>query len=78
MAGFQLAIQRRGGAGATPLAGAALPLGLLPRLPFVLQRGCTSLEVEGAGLLAQPDGDAAPPPPLRVTPASSPLAVILP
>jgi diacylglycerol kinase (ATP) len=78
MAGFQLAIQRRGGAGATLLAGAALPLGLLPRLPFVLQRGCASLEVEGAGLLAQADGDAAPPPPLRVTPAPSPLAVILP
>lgn len=78
MEGFRLVIQHRGGAGATLLAGAALPLGLLPRLPFVAQRDCQVLEVEGVGLLAQADGDAALPPPLRVTAAPAPLAVILP
>lgn len=78
MEGLRLVIQRRGGVGRTLLAGVALPLGLLPRLSFVTQACCTSLEVEGTGLLAQADGDRAGAPPLRVTDAASPLAVILP
>jgi diacylglycerol kinase family enzyme len=78
MEGFALVIQRRGGVGATLLAGAALPLGLLPSLPFIEQRACRALEVEGPGLLAQADGDAAPPPPLRLGDAPAPLPVLLP
>ncbi|WP_037301389.1 diacylglycerol/lipid kinase family protein [Rubritepida flocculans] len=78
MEGFILVLQRRGGAGAALLAGAALPLGLLPRLPFIERRACRALEVEGAGLLAQADGDAAPAPPLRLSDAPAPLPVLLP
>jgi hypothetical protein len=76
MEGFGMVIQRRGGAAATLLAGAALPLGLLSRLPFVEQRRGMALEVEGTGLLAQADGDAAPAPPLHIAGAPAPLAVL--
>ncbi|MCX8133059.1 MAG: diacylglycerol kinase family protein [Roseococcus sp.] len=78
MEGFALVIQRRGGPGPTLLAGAALPLGLIPCLPFIEQRICRVLEIEGAGLLAQADGDAAPAPPLRLSDAPAPLAVMIP
>ncbi|MCU0889953.1 MAG: diacylglycerol kinase family lipid kinase [Rubritepida sp.] len=76
--GFTLLAARRGGAGATLLAAAALPLDLMHRMPFVTRREVQALEIAGEGVPVQADGEAAGFLPLRVTAASAPLEVIIP
>lgn len=72
--GFTLVIQRQGGAGRALLAGAALPLGLLHRLPFIELRRCTTVRLEGQGVATQCDGDRGPALPLAIT-GVGPLSV---
>lgn len=76
--GFALLAQRRGGRLPTLLAGAALPLDLLHRLPFVLRREVREVEIEGEGVPVQADGEVAGFTPLRVTAAPAPLEVLVP
>lgn len=68
--GFTLVIQRRGGPSRALLAGAALPLGLLHRLPFIELRRCASVRLEGEGVATQCDGDRGPALPLAITDAA--------
>lgn len=69
----------RGGAGAALLAGAALPLGLLPGLPFVAAREVASLAIAAPeGLPVQADGDLVGRTPLSVSVAAAPLPVVVP
>ena len=76
--GFTLVIQLRGGRGRALLAGAALPLNLLHRLPFIALRRCTTVALEGNGVLTQCDGDAGPALPLTVCDAPHGLRVRVP
>lgn len=57
--GFALALFRDGGAAAALAAGAALPLGLLSRLPGVTLRRAARVSLDGPRVAAQADGDAA-------------------
>ncbi|MBS7809831.1 diacylglycerol/lipid kinase family protein [Roseococcus pinisoli] len=75
--GFTLVVQRRVGIGRALLAGAALPLNALHRLPFIELRRCAAVEIEGQGVLTQCDGDRGPALPLRIEEASHPLRVRL-
>jgi diacylglycerol kinase family enzyme len=69
----------RGGFGAALLAGAALPLGLVPRLPGFSVGRVGTAEIAGPpGLPVQADGDLAGLTPVIVTEAAAPLAVIMP
>lgn len=76
--GFALLLQRRGGRGRALLAGAALPLGALHRMPFIELRRCTGVEIEGVGVLTQCDGDRGPGLPLRISDAPGVLRVRMP
>lgn len=80
--GFTLVIQRgTNGAGArlgALLAGAALPLGLMHRLPFIELRPSASVMLEGPGVLTQCDGDAGPALPLTITDAPHGLRLRIP
>ncbi|MDB5414708.1 MAG: lipid kinase [Rubritepida sp.] len=76
--GFTLVIQARGGRGAAMLAGAALPLNAVHRLPFITLRRCGSVALEGVGVRTQCDGDRGPELPLRVTDAPDVLRVRVP
>jgi YegS/Rv2252/BmrU family lipid kinase len=77
--GFQVVLLRHGGVAAALLAGLALPLGLVPRLPGV--------EIRRAGLVrlagqvdgpVQADGDLAGRLPVEVADAAAPLRILLP
>ncbi|WP_424810476.1 diacylglycerol/lipid kinase family protein [Roseococcus sp. YIM B11640] len=76
--GLQLLIQRHGGAARVLIAGAALPLGALHRMPFIELRACSRVEIEGAGVRTQCDGDAGPALPLCVGAAPWLLRIRLP
>ncbi len=76
--GFTLVIQRHGGRGLALLAGAAMPLNLMHRLPFMELRRCASVCLTGEGVLTQCDGDCGPALPLTVTDAPHPLAIRIP
>jgi diacylglycerol kinase family enzyme len=76
--GFTLLVQHRGGALATLAAGAALPLDMMHRLPFVERCVAPSLEIAGEGVPVQADGDTAGMLPLTITPAPGPIAVLVP
>lgn len=76
--GFTLLIQHRGGPLATLAAGAALPLDLMHRLPFVERRAAAALEIAGEGVPVQADGDTAGTLPLTVTAAPRPIPVLVP
>jgi hypothetical protein len=68
----------RGGIGAALLAGAALPLGLLPRLPgFAARPVATAVIAAPAGLPVQADGDLAGRTPVTVRGAEAPIRVIV-
>lgn len=77
--GFQVVLFRRPGALQAALAGAALPLGLIPRLPGVeiLPARRVTLAA-GAEVPVQCDGDAAGSLPVEVGDAPSPLRLLLP
>ena len=74
--GFQVALIG-GGAARAAMAGALLPLGLLPHLPGLLLRPASSVTLEGAGVPAQADGDPCGTLPVSVEDARVPLRVVL-
>jgi diacylglycerol kinase family enzyme len=80
--GFQVALFRHGGPGFAALAGAALPLDLLPRLPGVTLCPARTVRLwaagEGESVPAQADGDPAGALPLRIEDAPGTLSVLLP
>ncbi|WP_149538468.1 diacylglycerol/lipid kinase family protein [Siccirubricoccus phaeus] len=76
--GFQVALFPRGGALAAALYGAALPLGLLPRLPGVVLKPARRVVLRGEGVPVQADGDAAGMLPVEVEEAAAPIPVVLP
>lgn len=76
--GFHVALFRDAGVMAAMRYGAALPLGLLPRLRGVEILHAPSLRLEGAGIPAQADGDAAGCLPVAIGPAPRPLRIVVP
>jgi YegS/Rv2252/BmrU family lipid kinase len=78
-AGVTVCVFDRGGLGAAALAGAALPLGLLARLPGFSAAPAATLAVLGPpGLPVQADGDLVGRTPVTVDDQAAPLAVIVP
>ena len=83
--GFSVVLFERAGIASALLAGAALPLNLMRRLPGVLRlRGSEivvpapgALPTESGGLPVQSDGDAAGRTPMRITDSANPLAVLV-
>ncbi|WP_419729957.1 diacylglycerol/lipid kinase family protein [Lichenicola sp.] len=76
--GFSVMLFEHAGIASALLAGAALPLNMLGRVPGVTHRRASEVEVlEQDGLPAQADGDPAGTAPLRVTDASGPLRVLI-
>jgi diacylglycerol kinase family enzyme len=79
VAGFHLVLFHRPGAAQAALAGAALPLGLIPRLP-----GVEIIPARGIRMMAavavpvQADGDPAGILPVDITDAPGPLRILLP
>jgi YegS/Rv2252/BmrU family lipid kinase len=77
--GFQVVLFRRPGALQAALAGAALPLGLIPRLPGIEIMPARRIALSAvAGVPAQADGDAAGLLPVEITDAPAPLRILLP
>ena len=76
--GFTLVIQRGPARLGALLAGAALPLNLLHRLPFIELRDCGTVALAGEGVLTQCDGDAGPALPLTITDAGRALRLRVP
>jgi diacylglycerol kinase family enzyme len=76
--GFTLVIQRGPARLGALLAGAALPLGLLHRLPFMELRRCARVRLEGPGVPTQCDGDRGPALPLVISDAPRPLCIRMP
>lgn len=76
--GFQVVLFHRGGAGAALLAGLALPLGLVPRLPGVEILPARQVAMAGAAVPVQADGDPAGQLPVAVADAAAPLRIRLP
>ncbi len=76
--GFHVALFRDAGALAAMRYGAALPLGLLARLKGVEIRRAASVQLDGAGIPAQADGDAAGCLPVRLGPAPRPMRIVVP
>ena len=76
--GFSVMLFEHAGIGSALLAGAALPLNMLGRVPGVTHRRASEVELlDQDGLPAQADGDPAGTAPLRVTDASGPLRVLI-
>jgi hypothetical protein len=82
MAGFQVALFRQGGPMAAALAGAALPLDLLPRIPGVELRPALRVRLFATGPITpvpvQADGDPAGWLPVTLEDAPGPVTVRLP
>jgi hypothetical protein len=76
--GFTLVIQRGPARLGAFLAGAALPLNLMHRLPFIELRQCSQVALEGDGVLTQCDGDAGPALPLTIRDAAHGLRLRIP
>ena len=77
-AGFHVALLQRRGPLTAMLAGAALPLGLLPRLPGLTLRRASRIELRGEGVPVQADGDPAASLPLTIEDAPTPLRLLMP
>ncbi|MBC9180102.1 diacylglycerol/lipid kinase family protein, partial [Pseudoroseomonas ludipueritiae] len=75
--GFHVALIG-GGWGRAALAGALLPLNLLPRLPGLELRQASHVVLEGSGVPTQADGDFTGRLPVTVTDAPAPLRIRLP
>ncbi|MCQ8240944.1 diacylglycerol/lipid kinase family protein [Rhizosaccharibacter radicis] len=76
--GFSVALFAEGGIGQALLAGMALPLNLLPRLPGLRIERAHRVELMGdQDLPAQADGDPAGTTPLRIDDAPGPVAVMV-
>ncbi len=77
--GFRVVLFTRSGAAQVVLAGLALPLGLIPRLPGVEIRPAHGLRLaSGSGVPVQTDGDPAGLLPVSVRDAPAPLRIRLP
>lgn len=76
--GFHVAMFRDAGALAALRYGAALPLGLLPRLRSVEIRRASELRLDGAGIPVQADGDAAACLPVAIGAAPRPMRIVVP
>lgn len=77
--GFQVVLFRRPGAMRAALAGAALPLGLIPRLPGVEILPARRIALaSAAGVPVQADGDPAGLLPVEIADAPSPLRILVP
>lgn len=76
--GFHVALFREAGALAALRYGAVLPLGLLSRMPSVELRRARQVVLEGAGIPAQADGDAAGCLPVAIGPAPRPMRIVVP
>jgi YegS/Rv2252/BmrU family lipid kinase len=76
--GFHVALFRNAGALAALRYGAALPLGLLSRLPSVEIRRAGHVALQADGVPAQADGDAAGWLPLEIGPAPRPMRIVVP
>jgi diacylglycerol kinase (ATP) len=77
-AGFHVALFRDAGAAAALRYGAALPLGLLPRLRGVDVLRAASVRLISEGVPAQADGDGAGRLPATITAAPRPMRIVLP
>ena len=77
--GFSVVLFERAGIGSALLAGAALPLNLMARLPGVTRLRASDIVFTDRrqALPAQCDGDPAGCTPLHVTDASSPISVVV-
>jgi diacylglycerol kinase (ATP) len=76
--GFSVVLFKHAGIGSALLAGAALPLNLMVRLPGVTRLRASDVAFsEGHAMPAQSDGDPAGSTPLHVTDAISPIAVLV-
>ena len=76
--GFHVALFRGAGALAAMRYGAALPLGLLPRLTSVEIRRAADVRLEGMAIPAQADGDAAGCLPVTIGAARKPMRIVVP
>jgi YegS/Rv2252/BmrU family lipid kinase len=76
--GFHVALFRGSGVLAAMRYGAALPLGLLPRLPSVEIRRAAEVRIEGPGIPVQADGDPAAWLPVAIGPAPKPMRIVVP
>ena len=76
--GFSVVLFKHAGIGSALLAGAALPLNMLARLPGVTRLRANDVAFsDGHGMPAQSDGDPAGSTPLHVTDAIRPIAVVV-
>ncbi|MBR0681040.1 diacylglycerol kinase family lipid kinase [Roseomonas eburnea] len=76
--GFHVVLFREAGTLAAMRYGAALPLGLLPRMRGVEIRRAAELRLEGEEVPAQADGDAAGVLPVAIGPAPKPMRIVVP
>lgn len=76
--GFHVALFRDAGVFAAMRYGAALPLGLLPRMGGVDLLRAGTVRLIGAGVPAQADGDAAGALPVEIGPAPRPMRIVVP
>lgn len=76
--GFHVVLFRDRGALAALRYGAALPLGLLPRMRGVEMLRAEQVRLSGAGVPAQADGDAAGHLPADILPAPKPMRIVVP
>jgi diacylglycerol kinase family enzyme len=76
--GFHVALFREAGALAALRYGAALPLGLLPRMRGVDLLPADYVRLLGAGVPAQADGDAAGALPVSIGPAPRAMRIVVP
>lgn len=75
--GFHVALLRPGGIWPALLAGAALPLGLFPRLPGVVLRRVSRVQLRGRDVHVQADGDPAGLLPVTIEDAPAPLRLLV-
>ena len=75
--GFAVAILHHGGTTRTMLAGMALPLDLLPRLPGLTLHRAHRVALSGAGMAVQMDGDPAGALPVEIVDAATPIPVLV-
>jgi diacylglycerol kinase (ATP) len=76
--GFHVALFRDAGVLAAMRYGAALPLGLLPRLRGVEIRQAAAVRLDGGSIPAQADGDAAGCLPVVIGAAPRPMRIVVP
>ncbi len=76
--GFQVALFHKAGPWSAALYGAALPLGLLGRMPGVELRGASRIGFSGATVPVQADGDSVGEVPVGVRDAAAAIAVLVP